>query len=135
MCFNVYKGKELIANKDIECFKFLRKDVGQRRLHAPYIDEFYYDFKKIYFLNKPLVIIRRKNNKLIFEGFHSYINKDDSKIKALLKKKSTGYRARAYPIDIPVLCIIPKGSKYYRNTDDGEYVSDSIIIKEILYKN
>ena len=56
---------------------------------------------------------------VVNEGYHSYTTKEEA-IRRTFDKR------------IAVQCIIPKGTRYYCNPDDKEYVSETIIIQKKL---
>jgi hypothetical protein len=114
MCFVIDDDRpdEIIAIEDIVCYKFM--DYYDNVLRSPYRD-YKYEFNQEYILNDYL----RNEYERINEGYHSYtklrVCKDEANIKHTI-----------------VRCIIPKGSRYYINNFDNQYVSDHIIIKEII---
>jgi hypothetical protein len=114
MCFALDENHHnvLIANKDIVCYKFL--DVDGDRIVSPY-RKFIYNFNETYSTYHSLKVI----NDNVHEGYHSY-----TKLKIVVRQ--------ACNRNIIVRCIIPKGSEYYINDYDEEYVSNNIIIKEIV---
>ncbi len=108
MCFTG-KDIEKIASKDIVCYKKVDLYIMQTKVKLiSYHKGFEYNLNTLYSIN---TFGKRKNrydkNIEIHRGFHSY-------------RKNVGN----------VKCIVPKGSKYYMNTD--EIVSNSIKIIEIL---
>jgi len=131
MCFIVDEldKKEKIAKDDIICYKVGRKYNKNwifRDTFLPLFRNFTYKIGKLYkkcypsrlIVEVPEFIPIRYSNGIIYEGFHSY------------KSKYTSYYAmHSYCC---VLCIIPKGAKYYENKT--EYVSDQIIIKKLVKK-
>lgn len=62
----------------------------------------------------------------VYEGFHSY----NTYVDALLQQELNCSVTSSYVKTKVVACIIPKGSKYYRN--ETVTVSNSIIIAKIL---
>jgi hypothetical protein len=119
MCFELsHNSKAKIARKDIVCYKEV-ENVGSpfEIVIRSFFAEYPYELGK---LNKPVKIRIQKcideDKEIIHKGYHSY----EFIPKCLI-----------FPNDVIVKCIIPKGTKYYSNLD-GEYVSENIIIKEIL---
>ena len=126
MCFNVSRKHpdSLITQEDIICYK--SSDTTKRRYKTFSSDYRRFDYKlgKVYRLMTSLEPTRKvelypeprfAESQVINQGFHSYI------------KIPTQYLN-----DRLVECIIPKGSTYYINPDENEYVSDQIIIKRYM---
>ena len=112
MCFKI-TTPEKIAKKDIVCWKLFCKK-GEKTYRSKHQGTRYF-IKKIY-STKHFGLF---GNIEINEGRHSY----STRFKAL--SLSFGYA-------IVVKCIIPKGTKYYYNNKDKEYVSLAIkLIKEV----
>lgn len=118
MCFKIPRGNFFPkrAKEDIFCIK----RVFYSKLDDELISEhelFKYKLNTIY-KEKSFKIISLKSYDLIYKGFHSFI-------------------AKPYVIPmhgyIYVLCVIPKGSLYWKNEREGEYVSNRIILKEIMH--
>ena len=108
MCFYIHYDhkEEKTATRDIECWKILSKD-----LKSLYRD-FQYEVEKLYQQKNPLHVDIWDQ---IDKGFHSYANKATAKKRMIFTRKITRF-------------VIPKGSKYYYNPVDEEYVSDKIIL-------
>lgn len=124
------------AEEDIICYKVVKRHLHSKELKGCFQSNYVYSFNKVMEIKKHLVVKGIKTGEYIDEGFHSYAEK--FKINHHLHTKKTGYRCRkdtALWIIIPVKCVIPKGSFYFINKQNNEYVSDTIIIKEILYKD
>lgn len=116
MCFFISEkySKEKIAKKDIVCYKRLKINPTGNFL-SPYQ-------KKPYKLN----ILYRSRLELssyhtIDVGIHSYS----------CKKRATRLLNRVRG-EVLVKSIIPKGSRYYYNQIRHEYVSNRIILQEII---
>ena len=122
MCFKVsiWNKKPKVAKKDIVCYKIVNYD-GPLSVRSNVAD-FKYIFGKRYYLNKKLKI---NTYNIIEEGYHSY------------RKKSTALRYMKAILNLSshyiVECVIPEGSTYYINRYSGVNVSDSLIVKEIVY--
>ena len=113
MCFIIdfNHQKQLVADKDIICYKRSDKYTDNKT----FIPEWYCDF--VYKLGKRYKTRIHEDDGFISKGFHSYSS----------TKRFTQFAYRY------VECIIPKGSKYYFNPTDMEYVSNQIIIKKNIY--
>ena len=108
--------KAQYATEDILVFKIFEKLKSNYALSL--MMRFYYKYDKLYKVSK--LKIKKDQSRLgetyycIYRGFHSisfrFIN-----------------TANCNPSYVAP-CIIPKGTTYYVNTDNGEIVSDKIII-------
>ena len=137
--------KPLIAEEDITCYKvMIREDNGQL---ISMVKDFPYELNKTYHseigLRNFTTLLKGYIISTVEEGFHSY--KD-------IKNATLDYVCYLSGGTVMVKCIIPKGSIYYKgyNTITKDittcstmeevekfyayetYVSDSIIIKEIV---
>lgn len=136
MCFYVDPFRKKIAHlakEDIICYKLICRKIYENDYRGVFIPSFIYQFNTVMKIKDKLKVI----NNQIHEGFHSYYSIDDIHLKTYLKTKGTGYRCRSkvnHEIHVPVRCVIPKGSRYYKNDNVKEFVSDALIIKEILYR-
>lgn len=112
MCFIIHDNhpKEKIANRDIVCYKCLWDN-----FRSPYRYKLY----KLNKLYRSHITIDTLCGSTITRGLHSYSYKRF----AIRQMGSYG---------ILVKGIIPKGSKYYYNSDRHEYVSNQIILQEII---
>lgn len=112
MCFIIHNNhpKEKIANRDIVCYKRLRDN-----FRSPYMNRLY-ELNK---LCKSSITIEKYCSAIITEGLYSYSC-----------KRHTTSQMNSH--EILVKGIIPKGSKYYFNPDSHEYVSNQIILQEII---
>ena len=114
MCFFIHINHEekKIANRDITCYKCLYNNFT-----SPYKGKLY----KLNKLYKSSICITMTICKtpIITKGLHSY----SCKRFAIRQMNSYG---------ILVKGIIPKGSKYYYNPDRHEYVSNQIILQEVI---
>lgn len=115
MCFEIHPdhAEVKIATEDITCYKVLRKI--NRRLLSPHQGERYFKKWSIkLFTIKKVSEFGRKIptcNKYIYEGLHSY-----SEYSQATMNSNTNYRSVHK-------AIIPKGTEYYYNPYDNEYVS------------
>ena len=117
MCLATFQKEPYIAKEDIIVYKALVK-IG-KQIFSPYQD-FPYILKKLYQTDFRITFAPTYiSPKLIYEGFHSYINK-----KYDIKKWDKVYK-----------CIIPKRSQYYIASDKEEIISNQIIIKRKLWFN
>lgn len=130
MCFYISKRKNEMkirtANKNIVCYKYgyiPYDDIFQSQIQG-----FRYQINAEYDLKgsggrgegklRPKYGSNGYNVGMIEKGFHSFINI------AMAKFDGDGRSI--------VKCIIPKGAKYFINSDHKERVSNKIIIKEII---
>ena len=120
MCFYISPSTPdvLVATGDIKCVKILRKT--RFGTQSPYIGEKYHTFwrkkcvkKKAKFGHKQFGGINA-----IEEGLHSYMSVED-----------VGSMASC---DGVYNAIIPKGSLYYMNQQDGEYVSNKLHVFDMI---
>jgi len=120
MCFIIDKKhpKEKVAKKNITCYKSVY--IKLCIIRAYYFHNFIYKLNKVYQTTGLKVQKNNFGETFINEGFHSYSNnKGDIDICSINKVK----------------CIIPKGSKYYYNSEHRQYVSNRIILTELLTNN
>ena len=117
MCFFIHKNhtKEKIAKKDIVCYKRLIK--YENGFFSPYMAT-HYNLNKLYKSKLKGQFFCNRN--VIETGLHSYSYKKEAK--SWLRK----------PYEILAKGIIPKGSKYYYNPTLHEYVSNQIILQEVI---
>ena len=110
MCFTI-TTPEKIAKRDIVCYKRLIRRRGQ---YTSVYQGSFYMFGKVY-KTVGFGFVGRD----VFEGRHSYSNLKQAK-------------RLVWDIEVIVKCIIPKGTKYYYNPGDKEYVSLAIkLVKEL----
>ena len=119
MCLITKMAEPIIAEKDITCYKVIRKDMS-----SLYYDDFKWKFNKVY-TSWIATFERTKNvDHAIYQAFHSYESLDG------LKKE---YYMATVPC-IAVKCTIPSGSRVYKgkhNQIEG-YASDQLIINEVI---
>ena len=123
MCFTIHTSysEPLIAEQDIKCYKNL-SHYPKGDIYSPYRSEQYFSKKnKVSFTIKEVDYFYIDTSFIlsyISEGLHSY---------------STSQRAKQDldKWDKTHLAIIPKGTKYYYNPEDNEYVS----LKLKVYKS
>ena len=118
MCFTNKSGRIMTAKKDITCYKLLFRHYRDKSLRA-IVQDFIYE------LNVPTEKVKIKPfdigpYHMVDKGYHSYTHKN---------KVNEGY---CY--DLIAKAVIPKGSKYMINMEDGEYVSSSIMIVEVIWE-
>ena len=127
MCFTISDNKQWnkprIAKKDIIVWKVFGS------ISEDYCISQFLDFSYTYNIQYNTVFtysnrkIELKDTKNIEQGFHSYSKKA---VKMFYKN---GKRRT-------IKCIIPKGTRYYYNPEELEYVSNSIIVtNERFYKD
>lgn len=120
MCFYIHSDhkKVKIAEKNIECFKVIKKN------DISYWKGFQYNLSKttLYSQSRFGWEDREKGwtgkwfgvgEKVIERGFHSFSTRDKA-------KRNNGFDTKI------VRFVIPKGTKYYHNPDREEYVSLAI---------
>ena len=122
MCWESKTKPELqTAKEDIVVYKVaLLKETGIESL----FQRFHYKLGCVY--KMPELILLSQDCYRVKEGFHSYNTYKDA-FQLCLSCGFTWILGATYYV---LKCIIPKGSKYYKNAK--EIVSDTIIIKDIL---
>jgi hypothetical protein len=129
MCFDIHHlhPDKKIAEKDIPCYKIVCTYGGEELEDYPegeYSSEWEnFEYKDgITYTDPEALKIRTVyfpagdfNMAVIDRGFHSFSNIDEAGSRNIL-------------LHTIIRCIIPQGSEYYFNPDDGEYVSNSIKI-------
>lgn len=119
MCFYLdYRHQRpMIALRKITCYKVVNHFSKVENIVTSVL------YNHCYVLGKRQPHIRLKkvgyDKTSINEGYHSYFNLP----RALMNK---------YETNVIVKCVIPVGAKYYYNPACEEYVSSSLIVKEIL---
>lgn len=119
MCLYTTQEIPTIAEKDIICYKIIRKDMS-----SLYHDDFKWEFGKMYHSWMEAVNDIQDRNKEIHQAFHSYETLED------LKK---AYFSATVPC-LTVKCTIPKGSTVYSGSHDDlkGYASNQLIINEVI---
>ena len=129
MCWSNHLIPDLqIAKEDIPIFKVLNDDFS-----AYYLD-FTYNLNEEYktVLDDP-TFIRRYSSWIVNSGFHSYSTSCviiKQSINSICIHSPRSVVNDYYHNFLVVDGIIPKGAQYYLN-DDGEYVSDKIMLTNI----
>jgi hypothetical protein len=121
------------ADLDIAIFKFVRKD-----LTAYYYENFKYELGETHYstLGIPWPVIGLRGALSIDSGFHSFgincIVQNNPETVTVYPPFHSRYTIGCFRKDdlCKVEGIIPKGSLYYKNSDE-EYVSSHIIIRRI----
>ena len=128
-----------IAAEDVEVYKVMFATESDRRLMSCY-RRMLYDAGKEYEVEMTVSKLDKgilgKYHMMIEQGFHSYsldntiVMRNVTNLSVICKE--TGDCIESVKLlslikRVAVKCIIPKGSKYYKN-DLGEIVSDQIII-------
>lgn len=120
MCFIIHEKyrKVLIADKDIVCYKYTCSEKVNTNAFVSCFQSFFYLFNKLY---KRKVLRYDECRKIeLCEGFHSYIKKPYIPFSSIKT----------------IRCIIPKGARYLKNPETGEYISNMIIpIKVVRNKH
>ena len=115
MCFVIHSDykEPLIADKDITCYKVLEEE--KEKLNSPFLGEVYFiKNEEETEVTKEVPKFLLCDQEKITEGLHSTLESA-----LILDFSREVYKA-----------IIPKGTKYYYNPDDNEYVS----LKLTVYK-
>lgn len=131
-----------IANKDIKVFKIMKRVMNDDSYFYSYYQNYTYRQGRRY--TDEIELIPWGKCLRIDHGYHSYSSEDchveiEDNNRSIVVYKTNGIGLNSlYKNDFDVCvvkCIIPQGSKYYKNFK-GEIVSDSIIIEsEILEKD
>lgn len=146
MCWSTYENKnkgERTAKEDMLVYKIVKKyrEFG----YVSYYMGMEYILDKEYSINNLKAINCPDGETIINEGYHSYsvqecnicINHNVIYVYSKNKNKleEDYYEARILNSDrtAVVVCVIPKGSIYYKN-EHGEIVSDHLIIKNEIEK-
>lgn len=130
MCFfisDLFKD-EITADKDILCWKIVTSDFKLMFQHNQLYDKFTTYYVKD-FDSGVITSLKKSYYGLIYEGIHSYSIISERDYYDLDYYVNTVRRNLIY-------CVIPKGEKYYYNSNAGEYVSLSIKrIPKIVFDN
>lgn len=146
MCWSTYENnnkRERTAKEDMLVYKIVKKyrEFG----YVSYYMGMEYILDKEYSINNLKAINCPYGETIINEGYHSYsvqecnicINHNVIYVYSKNKNKleEDYYEARILNSDrtAVVVCVIPKGSIYYKN-EHGEIVSDHLIIKNEIEK-
>lgn len=119
MCLYTTQEVPTIAEKDITCYKVIRKDMS-----SLFHNHFKWTIGKMYYSWMEAVNDIEDRNKEIHKAFHSYGTLED------LKK---AYFSATNPC-LTVKCTIPKGSTVYSGSHDDlkGYASNQLIINEVI---
>lgn len=123
MCFYIHPDypNPLVAEQDIPCFK-IGVEAKVMLGGGCFTSEFrgyVYELKK---LQPKIEVCPSEDHWAIYKGYHSF-SPDHPEAQ---------FPFRADSVYCLVKCTIPKGSQYYFNPRDQEYVSSRIIAQEIL---
>ena len=120
MCLITKMTEPIIAEKDITCYKIIRKDMS-----SYFYPIFKWEIGKIYtsWLGV-LEDIGNSNSNVIHQAFHSY---------ATLEALKMVYYKSIVPC-LTVKCTIRKGSRVYKGRHDyiQGYASDQLIVNEVI---
>ena len=120
MCLITKMTEPIIAEKDITCYKIIRKDMS-----SYFYPIFKWEIGKIYtsWLGV-LEDIGNGNSNVIHQAFHSY---------ATLEALKMVYYKSIVPC-LTVKCTIPKGSTVYKGSHDDlkGYASNQLIMNEVI---
>ena len=116
MCFHVDLNHPdpLVAEEDIQCIKVINDDFTSFFKNYPYKLGEINPKEELKEITLPVSHI-----KYIDKGYYSYYYD-------FQRHFSGSYSC------LLVKCIIPKGTKYYKNDNTREYVSETIIIEKVL---
>lgn len=119
MCLYTTQEIPTIAEKDIICYKIIRKDMS-----SLYHDDFKWEFRKIYTSWIEAFERRTNNDYTIHQAFHSY---------KTLKDLKRAYETVTVPC-LAVKCTIPKGSRVYKGKHGSieGYASNQLIINKAM---
>ena len=133
MCFHVdikYPNRQR-AEKPITCYKVLLYN-NLRSEYYSFYNLYKYKLNSLYtsFLEEPDREFNRNRidrllPPIINRGIHSYSTLDSA-------KKFIGEDA-IFKVSVLVKCTIPEGAEYYYNSGYKEYVSDKIIIGDVMH--
>lgn len=146
MCWSTYKNKnkgERTAKEDMLVYKIVKKyrEFG----YVSYYMGMEYILDKEYSINNLKAINCPDGKTIINEGYHSYSAQEcniciNHNVIYVYSKNKNKLEEDHYEASIPnsdrtavVVCVIPKGSIYYKN-EHGEIVSDHLIIKNEIEK-
>ena len=132
MCFIIDENypDEQISKEDIVCYKILIvSDADHHQIVSPVRHHLWFNTRKKEASVKKTATIAIAVYDKIHEGLHSYSTLAKAKLE-VLSRWYIGNNARIYE------AIIPVGTKYFYNSDDREYVSESLIVNtnKILFK-
>lgn len=119
MCLYTTQEIPTIAEKDIICYKIIRKDMS-----SLYHDDFKWEFGKMYHSWIEAVNDIQDRNKEIHQAFHSYETLEGLKL---------SYFRTTIPC-LTVKCTIPKGSRVYKGKHGSieGYASNQLIINKVI---
>ena len=146
MCWSTYKNKnkgERTAKEDMLVYKIVKKykEFG----YVSYYRGMVYILDKEYSISNLKAINCPDGKTIINEGYHSYSAQEcniciNHNVISVYSKNKNKLEEDHYEASIPnsdrtavVVCVIPKGSIYYKN-EHGEIVSDHLIIKNEIEK-
>jgi len=120
MCFNIHTDHREVktAEEDIVCYKFMDYDERTGYHYAPYMST-KYNYGMIY--ADPTLkdeFEMEVEGYSINEGIHSYTNRERCQ-----SEKSSSYQTI-------IEVVIPKGTKYYLNPYNQQYVSTKVFFKD-----
>lgn len=129
-----------MANKDIKVFKIMKKVMNDDSYFYSYYQNYTYCQGTRY--TDKIELIPWGKRLRIDHGYHSYSSEDchveiKDNNRSIVVRKINGIGIKSLyenNFDVCVVkCIIPQGSKYYKN-EHGEIVSDHLIIKNEIEK-
>ena len=138
MCFNISENKRhinvKIARRNIPCYKLLEKD--GRHYRSPHYEELYFDNYDPHYPKNKVVEVRKKvknfqicswgTERSITQGLHSYSIPSAAQSDLLLaNRRDLIYYSNSRRL---FKAYIPKGTKYYYNPVEKEYVSLELVV-------
>lgn len=148
MCFTIHDNHKEItkSNEDITCYKVMVEYVTQPIIYKSIYQSFEYEQGYIYhtkignpqYSNKLYSVAylydqetHKRKIDSINEGFHSYSTFEEAynNLDICPFNFENGPMIKSKSI---VQCIIPKGSKFYYNPDEKQYVSERIKIEQTV---
>ena len=133
MCFYIdpKNKRKKTAKEDIVCYKNFKTNIRKNNIESIYF-EYFWEIEKQETTEIGNIVIEHnpiKEEAVIHKGFHSFSSKAfteaHNKLAGLFYTVTDN---TSYVITYE--CVIPKGSKYYYNSRDEEYVSNCMIIKK-----
>jgi hypothetical protein len=143
MCFHVTSPLS-IAEQDIPCYKVMKLRYNKKKEEL-YLVSFFQDYH--YTSNEPPSVDLYEHDQMVYAGYYSFINKKDDDTYCYYSNLNRTILTN-FIIDgflelnskhtyhpILVECYIPKGSHYYMNARNNEYVSSRIVIDWLVLLN
>ena len=117
MCFEIHPDypEALIAKRDILCYKVLNQNKLRDDISSPFqLDPYFSKSSQDITVTKTVKKIQRFDS-AIYEGLHTFSN----------YLRTWEWSRDTFGV---YFAIIPKGTKYYYNSNKKEYVSEKLIV-------